>query len=40
MIDLSRYFRKTNQLSELERKLISLSYGDILDVDCGTGNYI
>lgn len=38
-IDLSRYFRKTNQLSKLERKLISLSYGDILDVGCGTGHY-
>jgi SAM-dependent methyltransferase len=38
--DLSRYFRKTNQLSKLERRLISLSYGDILDVGCGTGYYI
>ena len=38
--DLSRYFRKTSQLSKLERKLISLSYGDILDVGCGTCNYI
>lgn len=37
---LSRYFRKTSQLSKSERKLISLSYGDILDVGCGTGNYI
>ena len=39
-LDLSRYFRKANQISKLERKLISLSYGDILDVGCGTGNYI
>lgn len=38
--DLSRYFRKTNQLSKLEKRLISISYGDILDVGCGTGNYI
>ncbi len=37
---LNRYFRKTSQLSKSERKLISLSYGDILDVGCGTGNYI
>lgn len=37
---LSRYFRKTSQLSKSEKKLISLSYGDILDVGCGTGNYI
>lgn len=37
---LNRYFRKTNQLSKLEKKLISLSRGDILDVGCGTGNYI
>lgn len=38
--DLSRYFRKMNRLSKLEKKLISLSYGDILDVGCGTANYI
>lgn len=37
---LSRYFRKINHLSKSERKLISLSYGDILDIGCGTGNYI
>jgi len=37
---LKRYFRNTSQLSESEKKLISLSYGDILDVGCGTGNYI
>ena len=37
---LKRYFRKSNQLSKSEIKLISLSYGDILDVGCGTGNYI
>ncbi len=38
--DLSRYFRLPSQLSKLERKLISLAYGQILDVGCGTGNYI
>lgn len=38
--DLSRYFRKTNQISPLEKKLIALVYGDILDVGCGTGNYL
>lgn len=38
--DLSRFFRKTNQLSKLEMRLIALTYGDILDVGCGTGNYI
>jgi 2-polyprenyl-3-methyl-5-hydroxy-6-metoxy-1,4-benzoquinol methylase len=37
---LKRYFRKISQLSKLERKLISLSYGEILDVGCGTGNYM
>ena len=39
-LDLGRYFRKINQLSKWEKKLIALSYGDILDVGCGTGNYI
>jgi len=39
-LDLGRYFRKTNQLSKWEKKLIALSYGDILDIGCGTGNYI
>ncbi|UCE24223.1 MAG: class I SAM-dependent methyltransferase [Candidatus Zixiibacteriota bacterium] len=38
--DLSRHFRKPDQLSKFEKKLISLAYGDILDVGCGTGNYI
>jgi len=37
---LKRYFRKTAQISKSERKLIFMSYGDILDVGCGTGNYI
>lgn len=38
--DLGRYFRRPNQLSRLERRLISMAYGDILDVGCGTGNYV
>ena len=38
--DLSKYFRKPNQISRLERNLISLAHGDILDIGCGTGNYI
>ena len=38
--DLKRYFRSYKQLSRLEKKLISLSYGDILDVGCATGYYI
>jgi SAM-dependent methyltransferase len=38
--DLSRNFRTVARLSRLERKLISLAYGDILDVGCGTGNYL
>jgi SAM-dependent methyltransferase len=37
---LKRYFRKAAQISKSERKLISLSYGEILDVGCGTGNYM
>jgi len=39
-IDLGRYFRDYKQLSIVEKKLISLSYGDILDVGCATGYYI
>lgn len=36
---LKRYFLKATQMTKSERKLISLSYGDILDVGCGTGNF-
>lgn len=39
-IDLSRHFRNPHELSKLERRLISLASGDILDIGCGTGNYI
>ncbi|MFC1644994.1 class I SAM-dependent methyltransferase [Patescibacteria group bacterium] len=38
--NLNRYFRSSNRLLKSEKKLISLAYGDILDVGCGTGNYI
>jgi len=37
--DLSRYFRKSRQLSKIENKLVSLCKGNILDVGCGTANY-
>ncbi len=37
---LNRYFRKHTRLSKLEKRLTSLSRGNILDVGCGTGNYI
>jgi SAM-dependent methyltransferase len=37
---LKRYFRNAAQISKSERKLIFLSYGEILDVGCGTGNYM
>ena len=39
-VDLGRYFRTAGQLSGMERKLISLAHGNILDVGCGTGNYL
>ncbi|MFB0561445.1 MAG: class I SAM-dependent methyltransferase [Candidatus Lokiarchaeia archaeon] len=39
-LDLGIYFRNYDQLSDLEKKLISLSHGEILDVGCGTGYYI
>ena len=38
--DLSRYFRTYIHLSRLEKKLISLSKGKILDIGCATGYYI
>ena len=38
--DMSRYFRTYVHLSRLEKKLISLSKGEILDVGCATGYYI
>lgn len=35
-----RYFRSYSQLSSLEKKLISLARGKILDIGCATGYYI
>lgn len=37
---LSKYFRDYKQFTKFERKIISLSHGNILDLGCGTGNYI
>ena len=37
---LSRYFRNYSKLTRLEKRIISLAKGDILDVGCGTGMYI
>jgi len=37
--DLSRHFRKSTKLYATENKMISLCYGNILDVGCGTANY-
>ncbi|MBI5065934.1 methyltransferase domain-containing protein [Candidatus Woesearchaeota archaeon] len=39
-LNLKVYFRKHNQLTTLEKKLISLARGNILDVGCATGYYI
>ncbi len=37
---LDRYFRSVDELSKVEKKLISMCFGKILDIGCGTGNYI
>jgi SAM-dependent methyltransferase len=39
-IDLSYYFREYGDLLNIEKKAISLTRGDILDVGCATGYYI
>lgn len=39
-VDLSRYFRNQHDLTSLERKLIDLSYGNILDIGSNTGYYM
>ena len=39
-IDLDYYFRKYEDLSNLEKKGLSLTSGEILDVGCATGYYI
>jgi len=38
--NLDRYFRTTAKLSKVEKKLISMCFGTILDIGCGTGNYV
>jgi SAM-dependent methyltransferase len=37
---LRRYFRTPQQLMRIERELIALTRGDVLDVGCATGNYL
>jgi len=37
---VKRYFRPPSKLSKLEKKLISLCFGQILDIGCATGYYI
>ncbi len=37
--DLNKYFRSYDELTSIEKKIIDLSYGSILDVGCGTGIY-
>lgn len=39
-LDLSYYFRKDLDFSNLEKKALSLAKGEILDVGCATGYYI
>ena len=38
--NIDRYFRSIKKLSGAEKTLISMCYGNILDVGCATGNYI
>jgi SAM-dependent methyltransferase len=37
--NLERYFRTIEELSLLEKRMIAESYGDILDIGCGTAHY-
>lgn len=39
-VEISRYFRSYDDLSNLEKKAISLSRGSILDVGCATGYHV
>jgi SAM-dependent methyltransferase len=39
MHDITRYFRTTNQLDQMEKTMIRLTKGNILDVGCGTAHY-
>jgi len=38
--NLDRYYRSVDKLSKVEKKLISMCFWKILDIGCGTGNYI
>lgn len=38
--DISHFFRTPKQLMKFEKRLFDQAYGNILDVGCGTGNYI
>ena len=40
LYNLAERFRPYSKLNKSEKKLVSLSHGDILDVGCGTGNII
>lgn len=37
---VSRYFRKPEELTRIEKSLIDLAFGSILDIGCATGYYI
>lgn len=37
---IERYFRSTEELSALEKRVVAEAYGKILDVGCATGYYI
>lgn len=37
---VSRYFRKPEELSKIEKALIDIAFGNILDIGCATGYYI
>jgi len=39
-VEISRYFRSYEDLSNLEKKAINLSRGSILDVGCATGYHV
>ena len=39
-LNLGHYFRNLNKLTPLEKKLINLSHGNILDIGSNTGYYI
>lgn len=38
--DISRYFRDFADLDRVEKRLIYLAYGEILDIGCNTGYYM